>query len=207
MNEFLELLFNKDRFLSIFTIVFTVVYAFTATFMLRKIRERRLYRKKAFTETFIKGISDNTIETMEDLLNVYSGITQLSPEDLNNKQGLNKWLREILARLIKGDIGKDIEHYKLIAIKNKITSFINTSEKVSPFSELPDTERNILNDINAYNKVNDNESINRKLNELSSVIVTRYDQQKKIENLNKWSIPIAVVGLILTIIFGILSII
>lgn len=206
MNEIFEQLIVKDKILAIFAIIFTVVYGFAASILLKKLKERRLNRKNVFIETFIKGISEGTIENSEDLLNVYSGITQLSTEDLSNKQGLNKWLREILAKLINGEVGKDLDNGKLLAIKQKITEFINTNEKISPFSDLPDTERNILNDINSYNKSNDNESINRKLNELSSVIVTRYEQQKKIENLNKWSIPLAVIGLILTILFGILSI-
>lgn len=206
MNEILEQLIAKDKILSIFAIVFTVMYGFAASLLLKKLKERRLNRKNMFIETFIKGISEETIENSEDLLNVYSGITQLSTEDLSNKQGLNKWLREILAKLINGEVGKELDSNKILTIKQKITEFINTNEKTSPFSDLPDTERNILNDINSYNKSNDNESINRKLNELSSVIVTRYEQQKKIENLNKWSIPLAVIGLMLTIFFGILSI-
>lgn len=206
MNEIFDQLIARDKILSIFAIVFTVVYGFAASMLLKKLKERRLNRKNVFIETFIKGISEQIIENSEDLLNVYSGITQLSTEDLSNKQGLNKWLREILAKLINGEVGKDLDKNKILTIKQKITEFINTNEITSPFSDLPDTERNILNDINSYNKSNDNESINRKLNELSGVIVTRYEQQKKIENLNKWSIPLAIVGLMLTILFGILSI-
>ena len=120
---------------------------------------------------------------------------------------MNKWLREILAKLINRQVGKDLDNEELLSIKYKITDFINTNEKISPFSDLPETERNILNDINAYNKIGDNESIVRKINELSSVIITRHEQQKKIESLNRWSIPLAVIELILTIIFGIISII
>lgn len=206
MNDILTQIFEKDKFLSIFAIIFTVVYASLALTLLKKIKERRLSRKNTFIETFIKGLTENTIETSEDLLNVYSGVTQLSTEDLSNKQGLNKWLREILAKLINREVGKDLDNNSLLKIKQKITNFININESISPFSDLPDTERNILNDINAYNKVSDKDSISRKINELSSVIVTRHEQQKKIESLNRWSIPLAVIGLILTILFGTLSI-
>ena len=167
MNEIIEYILGKENLLlAIFTIVFTVVYSFSVIHLLGKIKTRRLERKKVFINTFIKGISDNTIANSTDLLNIYSGITKLSPEDLTNRQDLNKWLRD-----------------------------------------LPDTERNIINDLSAFNKLGDQNSINRKLGELSSVIITRYEQQKKIENLNKWSIPLAIIGMVLTIIFGVLSII
>ena len=202
-----DFLSNKEILLSLFTIIFTVAYGYAAAFVLRRAREKRSTRKNTFIETFIKGVSDNTIENSEDLLNVYSGITNLSTEDLTNKQDLNKWLREILAKLVNKEVGKDFTPEQTIIIKHKITEFINRNEKANPFTDLPDTERNIINDISTYNKVGDKDSVDRKINELSSVIITRHEQQKKIESLNKWSIPLAVIGLILTIIFGILSII
>lgn len=191
----------------IFTIVFTVVYVYTATLLLKRIKARKIEKKNIFIETFIKGISEKTIESQEDLLNVYSGITNLSPEDLNNRQILNKWLREILAKLINKDVGKDLDNYAIKELKAKITNFININETNAPFSDLPETESNILNDIFTYNKAGDKTSVSRKINELSSVIITRYEQQKKIEAMNRWSIPLAIIGLILTVIFGVLSLV
>ena len=208
MNEIIEYILGKENLLlAIFTIVFTVVYSFSVIHLLGKIKARRLERKKVFINTFIKGISDNTIANSTDLLNIYSGITKLSPEDLTNRQDLNKWLRETLARLINKEVGQDLAQDKVIEIKDKITNFIKENETTSPYTDLSDTERNIINDLSAFNKLGDQNSINRKLGELSSVIITRYEQQKKIENLNKWSIPLAIIGMVLTIIFGVLSII
>jgi len=206
-NDYLiELIFDKERFLPVFTVIFTVVYFFAATYLLKRVRERKAQQKNTFIETFIKGVSENTIENSEDLLNIYSGITNLSTEDLSNKQALNKWLREMLAKLINKEVGKDFTVEQTIQIKLKITEFIKRNELIAPYTDLPDTERNIINDISTYNKAGDKDSVNRKINELSSVIITRHEQQKKIEGLNKWSVPLAVIGLILTVIFGILSI-
>ena len=208
MNEIIEYILGKENLLlAIFTIVFTVVYSFSVIHLLGKIKARRLERKKVFINTFIKGISDNSIANSTDLLNIYSGITKLSPEDLTNRQDLNKWLRETLARLINKEVGQDLAQDKVLEIKDKITNFIKENETTNPYADLPDTERNILNDLSAFNKLGDQNSIKRKLGELSSVIITRYEQQKKIENLNKWSIPLAIIGMVLTIIFGVLSII
>lgn len=196
-----------DISLPLFFIVFLATYIFALSFLLKKVKARRLERKNKFIDTFIKGISENTIENSNDLLNVYSGITNLSPEDLNNKQGLNKWLREILAKLVSREVGQDMDSAQINKIKQKISEFIATNESISPFADLPDTERNIINDLSSYNKLGDRESIDRKINELSSVIITRYEQQKKIESLNRWSIPLAVIGAVLTIFFGIMSLV
>lgn len=83
-------------------------------------------------------------------MNIYSGITKLSPEDLTNRQDLNKWLRETLARLINKEVGQDLAQDKVIEIKDKITNFIKENETTNPYADLPDTERNILNDLSAF---------------------------------------------------------
>lgn len=141
MNEIIEYILGKENLLlAIFTIVFTVVYSFSVIHLLGKIKARRLERKKVFINTFIKGISDNTIANSTDLLNIYSGITKLSPEDLTNRQDLNKWLREILARLINKEVGQDLAQDKVIEIKDKITNFIKENETTNPYTDLPDTE-------------------------------------------------------------------
>ena len=208
MNEIIEYILGKENLLlDILTIVFTVMYSLSVIRLLGKLKARKLERKKIFINTFITGMSDNTIANSTDLLNIYSGITKLSPEDLTNRQDLNKWLREILAKLINKEVGQDLVQDKVIEIKEKITNFIKENETTNPYTDLPDTERSIINDLSAFNKLGDQNSINRKLSELSSVIITRHEQQKKIENLNKWSIPLAIIGMVLSIIFGILSII
>ncbi|WP_448788364.1 hypothetical protein [Bacteroides graminisolvens] len=206
MNELVEFLMFKDYFSQLSMLLVSISYIVAVYSMLTSAKKRRLKRKEKFIETFIRGLSENTIENYDDLLNVYSGVTQLSVEDLTNKQIMNKWLREVLSKLVNRDIGKDLDNNQLLEIKNKITIYIKANESAFPFTDLPETERNIINDITSYNKLGERDSVDRKINELSSVIITRYELQKKIERLNKWSIPIAIVGLILTVIFGVLPI-
>ncbi|WKN30989.1 hypothetical protein PZB74_18725 [Porifericola rhodea] len=206
MEEIIEGFLTKDSLLSIFTVIFTVIYAVTASFLLKRIKARRIERKDDFFETAVQGLQDGTIETIDDLINVYKGVTKLSSEDLTYRYGLNKWLREILAKLVGRKISENLNIEEVKQLKIKLTEFITANETASPFSDLPDTERNILNDLKTYSNNGDKISIERKISELSSVIQTRYEEQKKLETQNKWSIPLAVIGLILTVVFGILSI-
>lgn len=206
MEEIIKEFWTKDSLLSIFTVIFTVIYAVTASFLLKRIKARRIERKDDFFETAVQGLQDSTIETIDDLINVYKGVTKLSSEDLTYRYGLNKWLREILAKLVGRKISENLNIEEVKQLKLKLTEFITANETASPFSDLPDTERNILNDLKTYSNNGDKISIERKISELSSVIQTRYEEQKKLETQNKWSIPLAVIGLILTVVFGILSI-
>lgn len=205
-TEILPSIFS-DQFWRIFPIIFVLTYIIFVAYFLTRINERIKRQKKIFFETFLNGIIEGTIIDSNDLLNIFSGLTNYKVEDLATKSTINKWLRELLAKLINKELNIEISNENRIKIKEKLTSFIIQNEKVNPNSDLPEAERNIINDINSYLLVDDKNSVSRKVSELISIIITRSEQHKKIEIVNKWSIPLAIVGLVLTIIFGVLSLI
>jgi len=49
-------------------------------------------------------------------------------------------------------------------------------------------------------------SIGAKLSALAGLIETRQDSLEKVQDKNKWSVPLAIIGCILTAIFGIASV-
>ena len=154
----------------------------------------------------MEGLKIGAINTIDDIENVYKGIGVLSTEDLSYRYRLSRWLREFMVALISKEIDKSIEDKTLIEWKEKISSFIQKIEEVSPCSDLPDIERSILTDISTYLKNNDKDAVERKLSELASIIQARNDDLNKIRSTNKWAVPLAVVGMILTVVFGLLSI-
>ena len=115
MNEIIKYVLEKEPFLPIFI----AAYSFFTIKLLRNIKTRESKQKEVFIDTFIKGVSDNTIANSTDLLNIYFGITKFSPENLTNRQDLNKWLRETLARLINKEVGQDLAQNEIIEIKKK----------------------------------------------------------------------------------------
>ena len=149
----------------------------------------------------MEGLKIGAINTIDDIENVYKGIGVLSAEDLSYRYRLSRWLREFMVALISKEIDKSIEDKTLIEWKEKISSFIQKIEEVSPYSDLPDIERSILTVKN-----NDKDAVERKLSELASIIQARNDDLNKIRSTNKWAVPLAVVGMILTVVFGLLSI-
>ncbi|MEG9328134.1 hypothetical protein V6B16_09350 [Salinimicrobium catena] len=204
LGELLNI-FN-DNFAKSFIIgVITGVYAITASYFLKKYRRKKLEKKKEFFEILKEGLINETIQTPNDLVNIYKGVTNLSTEDISYRYGLNKWLREFLAKSIGNKID-GIDKKDLFKIKEKISLFIEHNEKISPFSDLPDTERNMLTDINSFSDNGDKVALKRKVKELGNIIQTRYDEQKKLESQTRWSIPLAIIGVILTVVFGIISI-
>lgn len=163
--------------------------------------------KKKFFVTITKGLNNGTINTLDDINNVYEGVTD-KIFDSSSFHGihLNKWLKEFLVKLISVDIKESNGNENRQEWHQKITGFIHKIEEESPYSELSDIEKSILTDISNYLENDDKENVNRKLSELAGIIQTRNDDLNKIRSTNKWAISLAVAGMVFTIIFGLLSI-
>jgi len=129
-------------------------------------------------------------------MNIYMGIAGFSSEDLNYRFGLSKLLREFLVKVITKKLDGEIDDETLRSWKKKITEFIKKNEEISPYADLPAPERNLLSDIQLFLERNDINSVKRKILELSAMIQARNDDLNRIRNINKWTVPLSVVGVI-----------
>ncbi|MBB1410207.1 MULTISPECIES: hypothetical protein [unclassified Pseudoalteromonas] len=198
-------LFSDEKFvLSVFTAAFTVVYAVTAQRILFRSRERRKDRKSRLWETLSAGFSNGTLNTVDDVVNIYKGIHELGGEDVSYRAGLAKYLREYLVNVISS---KDREADEISAIKDKVTGIIDAIETESPYSDVPAAERNLIVDVQKFIAHNDQESAREKLSDLAGLIEVRQDSLDRVQASNKWSVPLAVIGLVLTVVFGVISLI
>jgi hypothetical protein len=174
------------------------------------IRIRRHEREEKFFRALKEGLKQKTITTIDDVVNIYKGVIGLSSDDLSYRYTLSKLLRRFMVLLVSKDnriIDKSIKDDTRRDWKEKLSEFIRQNEITSPYADLPPAERNVLSDISLFIERKDFESIKRKILELSGLIQARNDDMEKIESINRWAVPLGVVGLILTIIFGILALV
>lgn len=159
--------------------------------------------KSKFNNALLNGFKDGIVLSLEDIINIYKWLWETSKD--NYREPLNKYLREFLisAMLCK----YDIDDKTRILIKEKISELIKQNEQISPFSELPAHERNILDDLEFYIWKNDEKWVEKKVDELKNVILVRYSEHKKLEKINRRSVPLAIGWLVLTLIFWVISII
>ena len=186
--------------------VFTVMYSYAVTYLLRRRRERRKEEKRNFHKTLVEGFKSGAIASMDDIVNIYKGVSGISSDDAGYRYGLSRQLREFLVDLLSKDLGHEIEDSVVVDWKDKISSFIKTNEEISPYADLPPAERSVLNDITAFFEKDDIDSAKRKLAELGAMIQARHDDILKTQNINKYSVPLSVIGMILTIAFGLVAI-
>jgi hypothetical protein len=170
--------------------------------------KRRIERKEKFSKALVEGLKTDSIATIDDVVNIYKGVAGLSSEDLSYRYGLSTQLREFLVNLIsknKKVIDISLEDNIIRDWKQKVSEFIQKNEETSPYADLPATERSILADISTFLEMNDPKSVKRKTFELAGMIQARNDDLNKIRNINMWTVPLSIVGLIFTIIFGVLA--
>ena len=187
-------------------VVFTVMYSYAVTYLLRRRRERRKEEKRNFHKTLVAGLKSGAIASMDDIVNIYKGVSGISFDDAGYRYGLSRKLREFLVDLVSKDLDPELEDSVVVQWKDKISSFIKTNEEISPYADLPPAERSVLNDISAFLEKDDFDLAKRKLAELGGMIQARHDDILKIQNINKYSVPLSVIGMILTIAFGLVAI-
>jgi hypothetical protein len=171
-----------------------------------RIRGRGFDRRKRFFRAILEGLKTGSVLTIDDVVDLYKGIFISDSEVLDTHVGLSTCLRQFLVELLAGSLGDNSNSETLVKWKERVSEFIRISEERSPFEGLPPYERNILRDLNNYINTQDHDSIKRKLLELGGVLHTRLDHLNRIRNINRWSFPITMVGMILTVVFGVVAI-
>jgi len=84
-----------------------------------------------------------------------------------------------------------------------IQKIINLLKEEKPFSDVPNEERRILNTLKEAAARNDSDQVISNLNELSSVMIIRNKTYQRTAKLNRMAVPLAIISIIVTILFGI----
>ncbi|PFJ07589.1 hypothetical protein COI88_02055 [Bacillus cereus] len=199
---------SMNGFSDFIAVITSALTLYVVQWIFRNNRDTKIKDKEVdkFSNVLLQGLRLGTINNLDDVYNIYKGVNDFELVNENYRYSLNKSLRKFLVK-IQTEEFKEIKEEQIKEWKNKVDEFIKKNEELSPFSELPQAEKNIMNDILAYLDKSDNDSVRRKIMELSNSIQIRKEQIDKIDKQNKWSVPLAVIGLVLTIFFGIASLI
>ena len=153
----------------------------------------------------MSGLKTGAIITMDDLSDVYKGIFGPGAEDLSYRYGMSRQLRSFMVELISKNIDKSIDDQTIVEWKDKISKFIRYNEEVAPYADLPPAERNAMRDVSVFLGGGHSEAARQKLTELATMIQARSDDLNRVRNTNRWSVPLSIVGMVLTIVFGLIA--
>ena len=192
---------DRNFALQAFTAVFTVVYASFALWAVTRIRRRRLERDGKLKDAISNGLVNGQVEGVDDLVNLYRGVTNSGDDDISYKSGVSRILRRLLVSLAT-DAGGDQERKSL---KLKIKQLLSQIEQETPFADVPPAERNLIIDAQRFIEKNELNAAIQKIRDLGGLIEARHDAYVKLQSANKWSVPLAMIGLALTSVFGVIS--
>lgn len=182
-------------------IAVAATYAGFISAMLGRLSSKRESNLRQFFKVLKAGILNGSLDSPTDIENIYFGIRRQHKSNGYNKAALANWLRQFLVEVISD---KDVDP-KLLEAKVKIDQLIEEIETEHPYEALPSLERSLFLDLEEVNNQGEYPSIARKLEQLKTAILAREDSINKLRSTNRWSVPLSILGLILTVLFGVLS--
>lgn len=204
----------KETFLAVLVVLFSAIYSMLFVFMVKR---NRLFSEKLrnilgfssvseraekFYKMLMKSLENDLINNIDDVMNMYSGITGFSYSKDEKRYYLGRRLRGFLVYMLKQD---GIEKEILKKWKDIVTGFINELETEAPYADVPSSERRVLLEINRSIDNEEYGGIKGRLDDLAGMIQNRNEGLSKATRINRWSVPLTVIGLLLTITFGALS--
>lgn len=186
-------------FSSLLLTLYPVIIILTIYVVSRKKKERF----DRFCSTMTRGLETAKITTLQDCLDIARGISG-SIDDAQLATRVTQWLREYLVKLISDQVSVS-QSFKSSSAKDQISLFIRELEKSDPYARLPQAERGLVTDITRAIEENNSILAQAKAHDLAGLIEARNEHAAKLERSNRWSIPLAVIGLIVSISFGLVS--
>ncbi|MBO6055368.1 MAG: hypothetical protein J6P84_00085 [Alphaproteobacteria bacterium] len=147
--------------------------------------------KKSFN-LMITAFKQNSQLDNEDIFLIYNDFAQKTSRNISYEKYLESFI--IYVRSNEKDypfINSIIEHLKPI---------LNKEKEEQPFSNVEERERLLLLSIDQSVKNKEITSVPNNLRNLSLTIQKTQNELKQAKKINRWSIPISVIGVILTII-------
>lgn len=182
-------LFSDDSItFALIVITYLLLLITMAVLPIIRIRKRKRLLVSAF-ELLSKGLINNTLKETDEIVLVYKN----NYLDISFCSFLEKYLLYILQK-------QTPEFY--IDHSPFIKEMIRDEKSEKPFENIPDHEKRLLTAIEDAAQKEEVSSIPFNLSELARVLYSKEKNYRYTKLVNNFSIPLAIIGLILTLIFG-----
>lgn len=185
------------------------VGSFTAVLMAKfhaKEKEKQKKQAEEFTTTLLLALKNETVREMEDVTGLYRAIKKTNLSSAMSKGYIIPWLEKSVLQLHKIKSEDGYRKEEILEHLQFLKSCIKELADQEPFSDLPETERNLMTDVLIFGKDNNAKLFVSKLHDLGHVIKTRYEENSKLRDTTKWSVPISIIGVIVSVGFGLYTI-
>ncbi|WP_321282191.1 hypothetical protein [Marinifilum fragile] len=190
-------------------ILVSLLYFFVFYFVF--IKRERVKRIRSY---FFKGLvnifssNESTSSYVEEFDLVYKKLKEKFPRETNQYRNAIEILEDIFTQINVQDINRICKVYKLkedsekIIDKQKLLDMIKLIKEKRPFSSINSKESHLLMNIKTAIETNNVELGNTMLTQLSDNIEIVENNLRNQERQSKKSFVVAIVGIVLTVIFG-----
>ena len=180
--------------LLLFSFLYILIFSLFFNWLLRPdLIERKLKK------VLIAGIKHKTINNIEDVYTIVKGLKNTNKSNNDQRQEVSKILRKLIVS-VHGKLEKESEKSEQIELLKSLKTLLEENSKVSPYSELPVHERNVINDVLAFLKNGDEVSVKMKISELSNLLINANEIKTKSAKDTKKSYLLGIISAILTVI-------
>lgn len=150
------------------------------------------------TDKLLYG-SDSSLISIETIRHSFNSVDRKT-DGVLQKYGFINVLEDYLVYLLS--LKEKINKEKF----NTITEIIRSELQQEPFTQLKSDQRRVMKNLESSINSKDSTIALYNLAELNDIIRNLNVDNEQLEKQNNWSLPLAIVGLIMTILFGLVSI-
>ncbi|MDP8213430.1 MAG: hypothetical protein P9X22_09135 [Candidatus Zapsychrus exili] len=186
------------------TIVFIVYLVIVFSFSIRAISEHedknQLIKAKEEFVAALHGIPDKEIgqDSLERKIKIIFNSANRHCNNILEEYGYINTLEDC----IKSEYLSSSPNVERISM---IFSIIESEKKVDPYFGLQNEQRIALKNLEIAIKSNNQELIKENFEEIREFVKSKNRELNDLANKNRWNLPVGLIGLILTILFGLLS--
>lgn len=164
-------------------------------------RRESIKKLEKFFKALDKKFDMNLVHDRSDIIVLRDSIAREVDTTYSLAPLLEDYLQYLITSASDGQDGTKIK-----ARYDLVKAIVDEETKEKPFADIPEEERRLLRSLKDAVDHSDKQSITFNLDELSSLISARGRMFAKANKLNRWALPLAIIGLVTTILFGIMSI-
>ncbi|MGL0927207.1 hypothetical protein XM79_c11609 [Vibrio vulnificus] len=182
--------------------VLTAVLASFSGLLVEKELSKTVDKYPAFETAVIQSLNNSSTLNLGQATLLFEAVHPAG-EIVNHQLTLRNYLVRLNYQLMLNKTEPSVEQANLVSFTEKIQAIISNLEEVRPYQELAPIEASIFQDISA---LTDDEEIERKLRQLSSIFQVRFEEleQSKIEA--RWSLIFGIAGLVAGVVSILLSV-
>ncbi|MBI4121169.1 MAG: hypothetical protein HY457_02865 [Parcubacteria group bacterium] len=158
------------------------------------------------TENFFKLLDKkfdlNLVKDKTDVINLAESFSRKEWA----RYSLAPLLEDYLRHLIELNVD-ELEKEKTQLRYDTVKKMLNAENEERPFGDIPDEERRLLQSLRISIGNNDQQVTESSLEDLRILIATRNKIYAKSQKINWWSVPLAIAGLVVSMVFGVMGII